>query len=88
MEEVQATARGVRRRHGPHGAIMEEAGASHPGSVGSGSEAGGSNASAGAQETEVARVARKSKRTRRSSHGCPDATAASSVAGFSLAKLL
>jgi hypothetical protein len=85
VEEVQATTCGVRRRHGSRGTIMEEAGASHPGSMGSGSEVGGLDASAEnkggaggariwADETEQPRTS--------------ECYYASSVAGFSLAELL
>jgi hypothetical protein len=50
-------------------ANVEEAGASHPSSVGSRSEADGSDASA---KTEITWVARESERTWRSSHRRPN----------------
>ena len=51
---------------------VEVAGASHPSSVGSGSEADGLDAS---METDLVRVAHESKRMGRSSHGRPDVRA-------------
>jgi hypothetical protein len=76
VEEAQAAAGCVGRRHRPRGAVVEEAGASHPSSVGSGSGAGGSDASAGNRaDTSGARIRADGAEQLR----CPDVRGASAA---------